>query len=58
MMQENNSEWGLLVFFKNKNLLLIKKTKNRYKKRKKTCRLGFIKKRVFLNPDYLSILFL
>jgi len=30
MMQENNAEWGLrVVFFKNKNLLLIKKPKKR-----------------------------
>ena len=34
-----------------------KKTKNVYKKTKITGRLGFSKKRVFLNPDYLSIVF-
>jgi len=45
-----------LLFFKNKNLLL-KKKKNVYKKTKKTGRLGSIKKRVFLNPNYLSIVF-
>jgi len=44
---------GLLcVFFKNKKLFLLKKTKKFGLKKH-----VFLKKRVFLNPDCLSILF-
>jgi len=58
MMQEN-SEWGFRVaVFSFKYKPAFQKTqKTDIKKTKNRGRLGFIKKRGFLNPDYLSILF-
>jgi len=46
---------GVCVFFKEQRLVsFIKKLKTQIKE---NTRMGFKKKRVFLNPDYLSILF-
>jgi len=50
---KNNSEWGFCVFFK-QNLVSFQKPKKHIKK---TVGLFLSKKRVFLSPDYLSILF-
>jgi len=50
---------GFLFLNKNKNLFLFKKNTKQpgLKKTKKTGGLFYSKKRVFLKPDYLSILF-
>jgi len=44
----------VFVIFENKLLLLFNETQKRFIK---NSRVVFVKKRVFLNPDYLSILF-
>ena len=49
---ENNSEWGFCVFFEKTKTCFIKKTD--LKKPRRVC---FFKLRVFLKPDYRSILF-
>jgi len=53
----NNTEWGFCVFFITKTCFLKKTTKKTDWKNKKTLvgSFCFRKKRVFLNPDYLSI---
>ena len=57
---ENNSEWGFcfVFFLKNKNLFLFKtRQKTDIKKQKTQVGWVLLKKRVFLNPHYLSIIF-